>query len=62
MNRALSSSEEKASPADNASTTPVPTVGAAAVAPTAAPVPARALTYIRSRVRTTSAGVASGLC
>jgi hypothetical protein len=38
-NSVLSSSEEKASPADSASAIPVPTAGAAAVAPTAAPVP-----------------------
>lgn len=56
----LSSRDESASPADSASETPVPTPGAAAAPPTAAPVPAKALTYIRSRVRITWAGVASG--
>lgn len=58
--RVLSSRDERASPADSANATPVPTPGAAAVPPTAAPVPARALTYIRSRLRITCAGVAWG--
>ncbi|MGW5052617.1 hypothetical protein [Actinokineospora sp. NPDC004072] len=39
----------------------MPIPGAAAAPPTAAPVLASALTYIRSNARTTSPGVASGL-